>query len=302
VREAVLPAPPVGRLAGAEREPALGWAVAALLGLSAALVAPALFVFLLVESAGFLLAPAARTLAAGDWHPREGIFGVAPLVAGTLSTSFLALALAAPVGLLTAIHARFYAGRRTRELVETVLGILGGTPSVVFGLFGTFWIVPRLGASLASGALVLALMITPTLAVLALGVLRQVPDELLRNGAALGLRREQVILRLALPGARAGLLAAAALALARALGEALAVEMVCGNVPGWPTSLATPVRTLTTTLVQEFEYAQHDHAGALHLVALLVVALAALACGLGQRFGARPVSVSARAAPAGGEA
>lgn len=269
------------------REFALGWIGAAVLGVAAALLGPALLLFLLLEGGAFLLEPAARSIFALEWHPRDGVFGFAPLLLGTLTTALLGLLIALPFGLGAAIHLRFYAGRRVRQLMETVLGILGGTPSVVFGLFGTFWIVPRLGATLASGALVLALMITPTLALLSLGTLRQVPEELLRNGARLGLRRDQSILRLALVKARPGILAAAALALARALGEALAVEMVCGNVPNLPTSLTTPVRTLTTTLVQEFEYAQKAHAEALHLVALAVVLLAALACGLGQKLARR---------------
>ncbi len=264
-----------------------GWVAVTVLGLAAALLAPALFFFLLLEGAAFLVGPAASTIFSLDWHPRDGVFGFAPLLLGTLSTASLGLLLALPVSLGAAVHLRFHAGRRARQLLETVLGILGGTPSVVFGLFGTFWIVPRLGATLLSGVLVLAIMITPTLALLSLGVLRQVPEDLLRDGARLGLRRDQSILRLALVRARPGILAAAALALARALGEALAVEMVCGNVPNLPTSLTTPVRTLTTTLVQEFEYAQQTHAQALHLVALAVVMLAAAACGIGQSLARR---------------
>lgn len=269
------------------REFAPGWAAAALFGLAAALLAPGLLLFLLYEGFAFLRGPAAATLLAREWHPMEGVFGLAPLIAGTLATSLLGLLLALPVALGTAVHARFFAGPRVRDLLEALLGILGGTPSVVLGLFGTFWIVPHLGPSLASGVVVLALMITPTLALLSLGALRQVPEELLRDGARLGLAREQVILRLALVQARPGILAAAALALARALGEALAVEMVCGNVPNLPTRLTVPVRTLTTTLVQEFEYAREVHAQGLHLVALTVVLLATLACGIGQRLARR---------------
>lgn len=269
------------------REFTPGWIAATILGLAAALLAPALLVFLLLQGVAFFSGPSARTLFSLEWHPREGVFGFAPLLLGTLATSLLGLLLALPISLGAAIHVRFHAGRRVRHLLETALGILGGTPSVVFGLFGTFWIVPTLGATLASGVIVLAMMITPTLALLSLGVLRQVPDDLLRNGARLGLSRDQAIYRLALVKARPGIQAAAALALSRALGEALAVEMVCGNVPNLPTSLTTPVRTLTTTLVQEFEYAQQAHAEALHLVALAVVLLAALVCGLGQKLAQR---------------
>lgn len=289
MRSAATIVPARGSFAVRTREFRPGWVAVTVLGIAAALLAPVLFLFLLLEGGAFLAGPAAGTIFALEWHPLEGVFGFAPLLLGTLSTAVLGLLLAFPVGLGTAIHLRFHAGRRVRHLLETVLGILGGTPSVVFGLFGTFWIVPHLGATLVSGVLVLAIMITPTLALLSLGVLRQVPEDLLRDGARLGLRRDQSILRLALVRARPGILAAAALALARALGEALAVEMVCGNVPNLPTSLTTPVRTLTTTLVQEFEYAQQAHAEALHLAALAVVALAAAACGIGQKLAQRGV-------------
>ena len=150
-----------------------------------------------------------------------------------------------------------------------------------------FWFVPYFGASLLSASLVLAAMLTPTLALLSLAALRQLPEGLLLDGARLGLTREQVILRLALRSARPALMGAAVLALARGLGEALAVEMVCGNVPTLPSSLTDPVRTLTTTLVQEFEYAEATHNQALHLVALTVVLLAALSSAAALRLTSR---------------
>ena len=120
----------------------------------------------------------------------------------------------------------------------------------------------------------------------ALSVLRQVPDGLLRDGAALGLSRSRVITSLALRTAAPGLIGAGALALARALGEALAVEMVAGNVARIPDSLTSPIKTLTTTLVQEFEYASGPHSHALHLVALGVVVLASFLTSIAFRFGA----------------
>jgi phosphate transport system permease protein len=273
---------------GARRQEAPhGWLAASALGIACALIAPSLLVFLLVEGLGFLASPERATLLAREWFPVEGVFGLFPLVAGSLLVSLCGLALALPHGLGTAITLRYYARGKPLQLGEAALGVLGGVPSVVFGLFGTFWFVPRLGASLISAALVLAAMLTPTLALLALAALRQLPEGLLLDGGRLGLSREQVIARLALRAARPALLGAAVLALARALGEALAVEMVCGNVPGLPAGLTDPVRTLTTTLVQEFEYAERTHGQALHLVALTVVLLAALSSAAALRLSAR---------------
>jgi phosphate transport system permease protein len=279
--------PEVGLAQGSDarrQESPLGWLAVAVLGATCALIAPGLLAFLLAKGLGFLLSEGRATLLSTQWFPVEGVFGLLPLVAGSLLVSLGGLALALPLGLGTAIALRFYARGRMLRLGEAALGVLGGVPSVVFGLFGTFWLVPRLGASLGSAAIVLAGMLTPTLALLSLAALRQLPEGLLLDGARLGLTREQVIARLALRAARPALIAAGVMALARALGEALAVEMVCGNVAGLPAGLIDPVRTLTTTLVQEFEYADRTHGQALHLVALTVVLLAALATGAALRM------------------
>lgn len=263
--------------AGRRQEHPFAWTGVWVLGLACALIAPALFLFLLAKGFGFLLEDERGTLLTTRWFPVEGSFGLVPLIAGSLSVALGGLLLALPLGIGTAITLHFYLRGRPQQVLEAALGVLGGIPSVVFGLFGTFWLVPRIGASLAAGALVLAAMLTPTLALLSLAGFRQLPEGLVPDGLRLGLTRETVILRLALRAARPALFGAAVLALSRALGEALAVEMVCGNVPGLPTSLTAPVRTLTTTLVQEFEYAQPTHVRALHLVALTIVLLAALA-------------------------
>ena len=270
--------------AGRRQEHSLAWTAVWVLGLACALIAPALLVFLLGKGFRFLLEDERGTLFSTRWFPVEGSFGLVPLVVGSLSVALSGLLLALPLGIGTAITLHFYLRGRRQQLLEATLGVLGGIPSVVFGLFGTFWLVPRLGASLASAALVLAAMLTPTLALLALAGFRQLPEGLVPDGLRLGLSRETVILRLALRAARPALFGAAVLALSRALGEALAVEMVCGNVPGLPTSLTSPVRTLTTTLVQEFEYAQPSHGRALHLVALTIVLLAALTSAAARRL------------------
>jgi phosphate transport system permease protein len=268
-------------------ESRFGWGVAGVLGVAAALIAPAVLAYLLLGGVAFLTSAKWTGLLSTRWLPGEGAFGLVPLIVGSLSVAMLGLVLAIPLGLGTAIVLRFYARGRVQRTGEAVLGVAGGVPSVVFGLFGTLWFVPHLGASLLSAALVLAAMLAPTLATLDLAALRQLPSGLLLDGGRLGLTREQVILRLALRAARPALLGASVLALSRALGEALAVEMVCGNVPGLPTSLTDPVRTLTSTLVQEFEYARAQHGQALHLVALAVVLIAALSSAAALKLAAR---------------
>lgn len=259
-------------------EPVWAWRLVAFGGLLALAPAPAIALFLLARALGVTASEGgASSLLGLDWLPAEQLFGLTPLVFGTLSSSLLALALALPIGLGCAIHISFFAGPRVARLAAAVLGVLGGMPSVVIGLFGTLWLVPLWGPSLGTAALVLAAMITPTFALLAGAAFDELPPSLVTEGLALGVPRGGVVRSLVLPAARRALLAAASLSLGRALGEALAVEMVCGNVAGFPTSLSDPVRTLTTTLVQEFEYAEGPHAAALSAVALCVVVLAALA-------------------------
>ncbi len=260
-----------------QQEPVIGWVVTSVAGLIGLLAVPTIVLYLALSGAGVLFSEQAWTLFSIEWRPGEGIFGLVPLVVGTLTTSFLGLALAVPLGLGIVINLLYFSGERLQRFGEATLGILGGTPSVVFGLFGTVWLVPHLGPSLAAAMLVLAIMVLPTFALLALAALRQLPSDMWTAGAALGLSREQIVWHIALKETWPQLTAAATLALARCLGEALAVEMVVGNVPGIPTSLLQPVRTLTTTLVQEFEYARGAHAEALHLVALAVVIIAAAA-------------------------
>lgn len=264
-------------------EPLWGWLIAATLGVLAVAATPAVIGYLLVGSVGI----DGASLLSSDWRPTAGEFGLGALVVGTLLTSALAMALALPLGLGAVIALRFYAPPTMRALGESALGILAGIPSVVFGLFGTVWLVPTLGPSLASAALVLAMMIIPTFSLLALAALRQLPVGLVEAGAALGVERVHVVTRLAMRSAFPALLAAAAFALARALGEALAVEMVCGNVAGIPSGLLEPVRTLTTTLVQEFDYAAGTHRQALYVAALSVVILASLASAMGIRLATR---------------
>jgi phosphate transport system permease protein len=257
------------------------------LGVTTALMAPGVAVFLLLEALSLAYEGALGQLWTTEWFPTEDQLGLLPLLAGSLSTSALGLGMAVPLGLLCAIWIQFYASASATRLGETVLGILAGTPSVVFGLFGTYWLLPWFGPSLLAAGLVLAL--------------RQVPVSLLHQGGALGVSKSRVILHLVLRAAAPGIVAAGALALARALGEALAVEMVAGNVAQLPTSLLSPVRTLTTTLVQEFEYAHGPHAHALHLLALGVVVLAGVLTAAACKAGRGMATQRAVGAAAGGD-
>ena len=138
------------------------------------------------------------------------------------------------------------------------------------------------------GALVLALMILPTIALLADTALREVPDELRRGGLALGMQPWRVAVKIQLPHARSGVIAGAILGLGRALGETMVVLMVCGNVVQLPTSVTQPIRTLTANIALEMAYAGGLQRSALFVSGLLLIALVTVLVLLAHRLGRAP--------------
>lgn len=221
------------------------------------------------------------------WRPYSALFGMLPLLAGTLSTTLLALLLCLPLGLGASLYLALYCGVRRRRLADAAIALLGGLPSVVVGLWGVTWIVPLFGHSLVSATLVLSLMILPTFTMLAGAALRQVPAELVETVRALGVS-ERVVATTSMRHAGGGLVAAATLAASRGLGEAVALSMVAGNVPRMP-SLEGPIATLTTILITEHEGAAGLHHSVLFLTALVVLALIAATSALSRYTKARPL-------------
>lgn len=229
----------------------------------------------------------AKFLRDDGWHPTEGSFGLVPMLVASLAMSALAIILAAPLGVASALFCRFYAPPAICRVHRWAIILLAGTPSVVLGLWGLTVIVPLIlqlaapGTNLLAGSLILALMIIPTVALTAEAALAAVPQSYWQGAAALGLSREATILGVALPATRASIFAGILLATARALGETMAVLMVSGNVVQIPKSLFDPVRTLTANIALEMAYATGDHRSSLFMsglvLTLLVLALAAAA-------------------------
>ncbi len=219
------------------------------------------------------------------WHPTEGAYGLMPMLAGSAIMSVLAMLIAAPLGVASALFCRFYAPPLIGRIYRWAVILLAGIPSVVLGLWGLTVIVPIIvriappGTSLLAGSLILSLMIIPTIALTTEAALAAIPKAHWEGAAALGLSREATILGIALPAARASILAGILLAVARALGETMAVLMVSGNVVQVPRSLFDPVRTLTANIALEMAYATSSHRASLFVsglvLTLLVLALAA---------------------------
>ncbi len=241
--------------------------------------------------AAFLVAeslPALRHIGIGafvtdrDWHPAEGMYNLTPMLWGTLLVTAGAVLLAAPLGVLSAVFCRFYAPPFVAGLYRRLIELLAGIPSVVYGFWGLVSLCPLIGQlhppgpSLLAGILILALMILPTIALTADAALGAVPRAYLHGAAALGLSRWATVRGVALPAAKSGLFTGVILATGRALGETMAVLMVCGNVVQTPTGLFDPLRTLTANIALEMAFALGDHRSALFVSGLLLLAVIGL--------------------------
>jgi len=157
--------------------------------------------------------------------------------------------------------------------------LLAGIPSVVYGLWGLVVLAPIIrrwqppGVSLLAGVMVLAIMILPTIALVMDTAIAAVPKPHLESAAALGLGRAATVFRVILPTAKVGILTALVLGAGRAIGETMAVLMVCGNVVQLPASVFDPVRTLTANIALEMAYATADHRAALFVSGLMLLGL-----------------------------
>ena len=214
-----------------------------------------------------------------DWAPTEKLYLLTPMLWGTLWATLGAIMLAAPIGILSALFIQYCAppflARGYRRLIE----LLSGIPSVVFGLWGLVVLVPIIarwqppGPSLLAGILILFLMILPTITLVVQASLAQIPVSFIHNATALGLSRWSMIRRVILPTAKAGIFTGIFLGVARALGETMAMLMVCGNVVQTPSHLFDPIRTLTANIALEMAYALGNHRSTLFVSGLLLMGM-----------------------------
>lgn len=228
-----------------------------------------------------------------SWHPVQGFYNLMPMLWGTFFVTVGAVIVAAPLGIGSAIFCQYYAPPLIAALYRRLIELLAGIPSVVYGFWGLVVLVPLIGkiqapgASLLAGIIILALMILPTIALTADASFAEVPPEYLLGATALGISRWATIRSVACPAAKSGLFTGLILGTGRAMGETMAVLMVCGNVVQTPSSLFAPVRTLTANIALEMAYATGDHRSALFVSGLmLMVAIAILvliAEGIGRR-------------------
>ena len=213
------------------------------------------------------------------WHPAEKLYNLTPMLWGTLFAMTGAVLVATPLGILSAIFCHYYAPPVVARLYRRLIELLAGIPSVVYGFWGLVSLVPLIakvrppGTSLLAGIIILTIMILPTIALMADAALAAVPQQLLRGAAALGLSRWATIRGIVFPSAKSGLFTGVILETGRAIGETMAVLMVCGNVVEMPRSAFDPVRTLTANIALEMSFALGDHRSALFVSGLLLMAI-----------------------------
>lgn len=220
-----------------------------------------------------------EVLAGSEWFPTATpapLFGIWPLLAGTLWVSLFAILFALPFGISIAVYMAEVASGRVRNILKPIIELLNGIPSVVYGFFGLIIIVPLLqqvfglpvGESGLAGSIVLAIMALPTIVTVAEDAMRNCPRSLREASLALGATKWQTISRVVIPASMSGIASGVVLGIGRAIGETMAVLMVTGNAAVVPTSILEPLRTIPATIAAELGEAP---AGGAHYQSLFLL-------------------------------
>jgi len=208
-----------------------------------------------------------------EWRPGNNIFGIFPMTVGSFYVTGGALIIGVPIGILKAIFMARFCPPKIYKILKPIVDLLAGIPSIVYGFFGLVVLVPFLrevvdvkgfrGQSILCAAILLGIMILPTIIGAAEPAIRAVEQSYYEGALALGATHERSVFSVLVPAAGSGILAAVILGVGRALGETMAVMMVVGNQPRVPENILQGVRTLTTNIVMEMGYATDLHREAL---------------------------------------
>ena len=214
-------------------------------------------------------------LTGAKWKPGNDIYGILPMILGSIYITAGAVVIGVPVGLLTAIFMAFYCPKKLYGLLKPCTELLAGIPSIVYGFFGMVVIVPCIrtvaalfgadisGSSILAASVLLGIMILPTVIGVSEAALRAVPSAYYEGAVAMGARHERAIFTVLLPAAKSGVLAGLVLGIGRAIGETMAVIMVAGNQPRLTGNMLKGIRTMTANIVIEMGYATGLHREAL---------------------------------------
>lgn len=216
------------------------------------------------------------------WKPTNEIFGILPMIMGSIYVTAGAILIGVPVGILTSVFMAKYCPKKIYPVLKGATELLAGIPSVVYGFFGLVVLVPLIrdicqrfhwggnGSSILTASLLLGMMILPTIIGVTESAIRSVPDHYYEGALALGATHERSIFAVVLPAAKSGVVAGIVLGIGRAIGETMAVIMVAGNQARMPAGIVRGVRTLTANIVLEMGYAAGLHREALIATAVVL--------------------------------
>lgn len=259
-------------------------------GLSAVAAVAAITIYMIISGTPALFKVGIADMLFGtEWAPTaaEPTFGIAYIVLTSILGTFAAILIGVPIGLLTAVFISEVAGKKTAALIKPAVELLAGIPSIVYGLLGLLLINPIMGAieaalfanspdhvmnggaNMLSAIIILAIMILPTVINVSETSLRAVPMHMRQASLALGATPTQTIFKVTIPAAKSGIITAVVLGVGRAIGEAMAIVLVSGNVVNPPLPFNS-VRFLTTGIVSEMSYAAGLHREALFTIGLVL--------------------------------
>lgn len=250
------------------------------------LLAACVSVILVMMICGFLFVkglPTMLEIGVGDflfgtkWKPGIDVYGILPMILGSIYVTAGALVIGVPIGILTAIFMAYYCPEKIYGILKPAVELLAGIPSVVYGFFGLVVLVPFMrdnlggtGLSMLTASILLGMMILPTVISVSEAALRAVPESYYEGALALGADHTRSVFSIIVPAAKSGIFAAIILGIGRAIGETMAVIMVAGNQARIPQGLLEGVRTMTANIVIEMGYAADLHRDALIATAVVL--------------------------------
>ncbi len=204
------------------------------------------------------------------WKPSSDLYGIFPMIVGSLYITALAIVIGVPIGILTAVYMTYFCPKFIYTWLKPAINLLSGIPSIIYGFFGMTVLVPFIrtyiggnGNSILSASILLAIMILPTIITLSETAMRAVPTSFYENSRALGATHERSVFCVVVPASKSGILASVVLGIGRVIGETMAVIMIAGNQPRLTGDILKGIRTLTANVVIEMKYAAGLHEEAL---------------------------------------
>lgn len=228
-----------------------------------------------------------------EWNPTEGreAYGALPFITGTLLTSFIAIFLCFPLAFSSSLFiGEYYRGKRLASIIGTMVDMLAGIPSIVYGLWGFYVLRPLIvslgwssqGFSIFTAGVVLAIMIIPYATSITTEIIKMVPNDLKEAAYSLGATRREVIFSVVIPNARSGIFTSYILAFGRALGETMAVTMLIGNTNIIPKGIFDSGNTMASVIANQFGEADGLKLSALVAIGLLLFVITGIINGLGK--------------------